>query len=288
MAESTPPPPAPPRPEPAIRTMHSDVSEFLATTKPSLVSLLVRQAQWEEYHSSPRPTHRQMAVGALALGLGLAIAVLFLIWSVRGPGRGGPQPGSGASSPFLAYDSTETITVAEGNERFIAAINAIGQSRHSAGAFERLDFRLQTLSGRKEPLALAAFLDLALIRLPAAVAENAAGSPQFFRYQAASSVDFGIAVELQNAGHALASLRAAEPSLARDLQPLFLGVTPPPTLAPFENRTYRNIDFRYLPMDAEGKRGIGYVYLSAKRLLIMTTSADAMNHVIERAFEAPS
>jgi hypothetical protein len=77
-----------------------------------------------------------------------------------------------------------------------------------------------------------------------------------------------------------------EPSLARDLQPLFLGLLPPPTLAPFENRSYHNIDFRYLAMDAEGRRGIGYVYLSAKRLLIITTSAEAMTRAIERLFEA--
>ena len=76
-----------------------------------------------------------------------------------------------------------------------------------------------------------------------------------------------------------------ENSLLSDLQPLFFDQKPDVVIAPFEDRTYRNTDWRFLKLSSEKDIGIGYTIFPAGNILILTTGKEAMETTINRLFE---
>jgi hypothetical protein len=55
-------------------------------------------------------------------------------------------------------------------------------------------------------------------------------------------------------------------------------------VAPFEDRTYRNIDWRYLKLSQAKDLGIGYGVFPASNVLIFTTGKEGAETTINRLF----
>lgn len=266
--------------EPAIRTMRSDISEFLKTTKPSLVSLLARQAQWEEYH--PAPAYHPWRWIILGVVLALLIGGVGL-WYLRPGSVASPAVTPSATPPpfFFAENTTETV-IADSRTALFAALNT--SANDPAGSFRR--FILRTKNGdRREILGIERLMALAGGHLPPAFTETATGPPQFFRYRSAAGSQFGLIVESWSPPRALEALIVSEPTLALNLSFLFTGAPPPTSFAPYQDIAYKNISFRFLKLDPNADRGVGYLLFPARRLMVMATSEEALRAVIDRLFE---
>ncbi|MDP3727361.1 MAG: hypothetical protein Q8R35_01835 [bacterium] len=270
------------RREPAIRTMRSDISEFLRTTKPSLVSILARQVQEGEYRPpSPNRLWLWLALAALA-----AVAAGGGFWYLR-MNQGAPEPAPAARAtpaPFVFFETTNDTAIAPTRQAIRAALTASGQTG-APGSFQRIIVRLKADAGGEAIPDLSRLLAVADSRAPTALAESVIGPPQLFRYQASAGPEFGLMAEARNPARALQSLLAAEPSLARDFDFLFAGNPPPLAFTPYQDLIYRNTSFRYLNLDPNRDRGLGYLLFPARRLIVMATSEATMRTVIDRLFE---
>ena len=76
-----------------------------------------------------------------------------------------------------------------------------------------------------------------------------------------------------------------EPLLPIAFRPFFFDEKPEGLIAPFQDRSYRNIDWRYIKLSEEEDLGIGYAIFPAKNLLVVATSKETMEIVINRLFE---
>ncbi|MBI4132172.1 MAG: hypothetical protein HY474_00900 [Candidatus Sungbacteria bacterium] len=271
-----------PKPEPAIRTMRSDISEFLKKEKPSLISLLARQAQWDEYRPLRPVIQPWFLAGA---GAFLLIAGLWLAWWFFSGGSNALQPTAPQTlgQPYFRFDATTEITISATPQAFRSAISS--PAADPAGSLTRLAIRIRGNGGADATPDLPELLALAEARLPAALVESAAAEPQLFRYRARDGRgELGVAVEVRNPGRALESLLTAEPSLPGNLTFLFSGALPPSSLTPFEDITYRNISLRFLRAADGTGRDFGYLLFPAKRLIVMATSEEALDAIIDRLF----
>lgn len=262
--------------------MRSDISEFLKTTKPSLVSILARQVQEGEYRP-PSPNRLWLWLSLAAV---VAVAAGGGFWYLRLT-RGAPEPAPAARAtpaPFVFFEATSDTAIAPTRQAIRAAFAASGQSG-APGSFQRIIVRLKTDAGGDAIPDIARLLALVDSRAPTALAESIIGPPQLFRYQASAGAEFGLMAEARNPARAFESLLAAEPSLARDFDFLFAGNPPPPALAPYQDLIYRNISFRYLNLDPNRDRGLGYLLFPARRLIVMATSEATVRTVIDRLFE---
>ncbi len=269
------------RREAAIRTMRSDISEFLKTTKPSLVSLLARQAEWEDYH--PAPAYHPWRW--IILGIVLALLIGGAGFWKLGPGSTPSPPSAPSVTPppfFFAENTTDTL-IAESRAALFGALNAARED--PAGSFRRFIFRAKK-GERTEILDMERLLALAGGRLPSAFVQTITDPPQFFRYRSPDGPKFGLIMESRSPPRALAALIAGEPTLALDLAFLFAGNPPATSFAPYQDIAFKNISFRFLKLDPHADRGIGYLLFPAKRLMVMATSEAALRAVIDRLFEA--
>lgn len=268
--------------EPAIRTMRSDVSEFLKTTKPSLVSILVRQAQWDEYHP---PSEKRTGLWLAAAGGVIMLAAgIWLIGHFLGPARNPPRAEINTPPPFLFFEETSDVTIDPTRQALRTAAN-LGAG-DPPGSFRRLIIRIRENTGVATLPELPQFLEIAGGRLPAAFMESAMGPPQVFRYHSpAGRPELGIIMEVKNPARALQSLLTTESSLTADLAFLFSGALPPPALVPYQDVTYRNISLRYFRPDPNTDSGLGYLLFPARRLIVMATSENALRAAIDRLFE---
>lgn len=269
-----------PRREPAIRTMRSDISEFLKTTKPSLVSLLARQAEWEAY--AP-PSRRRIWIGAAIAAVAAAAVVTGAVWYLRSgpevPEAAAPPP----APPFLFFEATTELTVPPAPSSLYRELSLLPDQ--PVGSFSRILIRTARETGDAAIPDLAEFIARAGGRIPADLEGTAIGQPQLFRYRSSAGTDLGLMFETRNPARAIAALIGAEPSLARDLEFLFLGTTPPVNLSPYQDLIYRNVSFRYLKLFPEQDRGLGYLLFPARRLMVISTSEGALRAAIDRLFE---
>lgn len=283
----------PERRDPVIRTMRSDISEFLKTGQPSLVSLLARQAQMDESLREGRVPRRWLnrtsatVVSILLIG-GIA-AYYFTSVTPTGP-LPAPPPAEG-STPAIFYDATVELAVGRTRRELIDLLRAAGQGAGTTNAFRRLAIGIRSAGGTALPISLREFFELAGTNPPTDLTSNHERPPQFFIHlQApnprAAGSRFGILIFPRNPARVIAALHAAEASLQRDLEPLFLGTPAPFSLAPFEDRTWRNIGYRYLALE-ENAQGIGYLHFPAKRIIVIATSEETIRRTIDRIFQAP-
>ena len=107
-----------------------------------------------------------------------------------------------------------------------------------------------------------------------------------FVYTSEQGRRFGLAMETIDLDRTFLDLLSWESSLLADFLPLFFNQKPEAVITPFEDRTFRNIDWRYQKLSQAGDLGIGYALFPAKNLLVITTSKESMETVISRLFSA--
>lgn len=270
---------------PSIRTMKTDISEFLKTSKPSLISVLARQTKWEKYHDEKaKPAWLKILAVSLAAGIILAGVAITYFQFAR---KAAPIISGKPVIPLalILFEDTKEINIGKTRRELVAALEEVGRSQGETGSLNRLVFTTKSDDGVKQIIGAEEFFSLARDGEPPAFSGNITAPPQFFVYYQSSGPAFGALMEARNPPRALQDLLTDEPILQQKMEPMFLGSPPPSVLEPFRDITYRNTDFRYLEMDPARELGIGYMHFKPKRLIVIATSIKAMRLTIDRLFE---
>ncbi len=273
---------------PAIRTLRSDIARFLKSDKaPSIASII---ASREALAKPAAPSGRRTKLWLLA-SIGFGIGLVALSAGIISYRRGGETraPVSRAPEishpPLIFFESQAERTIALDPAELSAWLEA-GTRRPGATGMLRLVTLVREAGGRAHPLAPAELFALIGVSPPAGFGASLGVRVEFFTAFETNGPRLGMLVETQNPARTFEGLLIWEPSLTRDLELLFGGRTPPPSFGPFQDKTYRNVDFRYLVLDPAEDLGIGYLVFPGKKLLAIATSESSLHTIIDRLFQA--
>lgn len=283
---------------PALRTMKSDVQELLKTSQPSLLDLVGEELKQRDQAARTAPD-RNVPAGRsrrwviLITVLILALTAGTVLVFIR---RSGPPP---AQTPpprlpraFFATETSRTITVAP-TERleFLRLVQDSADEPEREGSMKRLLIKIEA-AGTQRFARPGDLFSLYRIQPPEEFVAVLEPDLMLFLHYGLSGPArptggprLGFAARTREPGRILRILLGWERRLAQDLGVLFLRETIPSTLPEFEDRTYRNIDWRFQKLSSEKDLGIGYGIFPAQNLLILTTGKSAMESVINRLFD---
>lgn len=266
---------------PAIRTMKSDVQELFKTTKPSLLQIIGQEGQ------SSRPSLAAkkgwalyLLAGAVALAA-IAAGIFYFFPSAPAEEAKKLVP----PAPFFAVESARTIS-AETRNQFINLMQDSAVELERTGTIKRVIAKIT--NGAEERFLR--FADLAEFYLwfpPKTMAARISGPVMLFFYRQDQTSRFGFAARTTDPDRTLFEMLSWEATMVSDFRPVFFHNRPDLVSAPFEDRTFRNIDWRYQKLSQSRDLGIGYAVFPAKNLLVVTTSKEMMETVISRLFSAP-
>lgn len=270
----------------AIRTMKSDVAELFKTTKPSLMGLIGQEAsaknfaKKEERGDSKKIYFYSAVLLVIFIFLGVGAYLLSL--------KKEPEPIREIKlvppAPLFATETSRTISIRIDNRaQFLQLVEDSMQEIEREGTIKRLTIKLQNESGERFA-SVKDFLNFYRINPPAGLLEGLNDNVMFFIYHGSGGNRIGLAVGTRDANRTWRDLIFWESSLLSDLQPLFFTEKPEIVIAPFEDRTYRNVDWRFLKLSQEKDLGIGYTTFNAGNILILTTGKEAMETAINRLF----
>lgn len=279
----------------AIRTMKTDAEEFLKTTKPSLAAMI---------GTDPQPTlrgvvfpnqpKRKFPIRALAIILGLIILIgggtlvsVRLLSFTSSPTRTPPGITRIAPPPpYFATETSRTITIKRSDrQEFFRLMNDAWHEKERQGTVKRIVIKVQ--DGPNERFAtMQDFFDLWRIAPPQELLDQADPNLMVFLYYEASGNRLGLAVRARDSERMFAAMFRWEPSLLAQITPLFFDERTETIVAPFEDRTYRNIDWRYLKLSQAKDLGIGYGIFSVGNVFLLITSKETAETTINRLFDA--
>lgn len=278
--------PVPQKPRrPVIRTMQSDTEELFKNNRPT-VSQMINPETRRLGYTTPSGFPKLLLFGGgvvVLLGLG------FLGWkffipeepSVTFPTKS-PVP-----SPFFTPETSRTITIKDGDRKqFLLLMQDALNEQERYGTIKRLLIKIQ--EGANERYAtLNDFLSFYRLSPPDNFTSQITGPLMTFIYYSPDGNRLGLAAKTKDPDRTLAGLLSWESSAIIDLQPLFFGEKPGQILSPtFEDRVYRNIDWRFLKLSQTKDFGIGYTIFPANNVVVLTFSKDGVETAINRLFEA--
>lgn len=283
----------------AIRTMKSDAEELMKTEKPSLIHIAAQTRQ-PVFPGAPAPQTRRISVamigailGVLVLlsGGGLAVWYAYRTWiapssSAETDTATPEQVRLTPPTPYFATETSRTITVKKTDRAEFARLMAdTWHEKEREGTVKRVIVKVQ--DGPTERFAtLADFFDMWRIAPPQELIDQARGNLMVFMYAGPTGNRLGLAVATDEPQRAFAHMLRWEPSLLAQATPLFFDERAGSVLAVFEDRTWRNIDWRYMKLSQDKDLGIGYFVFPVGDMLVLATSKEAAEAVINRLFDA--
>lgn len=271
--------------KPAIRTMKSDVQELFKTTKPSLLQIIGQNDSVETSHIPPNIRSKPflLVVGAVIVAFALVLGGLY-IWSRRAPVA---VPKIVVPGPIFAVESSRTFSIDLGNSAILHSLLADTHGEEERlGQIKRILVKVSDQS-QEHYATFADFVRFYRMSPPRGLTEQTEGSFMPFFFASRDGNRFGIAVKIADPDRVWADMLFWEPSLVYDIRPLFFEDRPETIIAPFEDRTYRNIDWRFQKLSDESDLGVAYTVFPARNILVVTSSKETMETVINRLFDAP-
>lgn len=296
--------------KPQIRTMKSDIETLLKKAPPPSIQIIQPAPQGQaplSHLSALQPktlVKPRIRIGRIIFFIGIAAVAGVFAYSpsrtfllspfhllisttktpppVAVPSPEMPSP----PRPFFATETAHTL-IADTAERaeFIERINKAVHEDQREGTITRLIIRLK--DGPNERFATVDDLfSLYRIEPPEGFFTYLDPNIMPFLYHAATSSFFGFAFTTRDLPRTFRGLLDWEKTLPSYFAPLLFDQSISIRTALFEDRTYRNIDWRYLILDQKKAIGIGYALFPASNVVVVTTSEKAMETVINRLFDA--
>lgn len=275
--------------EAGIRTMKTDVAEYLKETKPSLLSILTQEikpdglAEEPGYKLKSKPQWLPLAA---VLGVVLILAGGGY-WTFRYFSGGETNGENGIITPPKPIFGSEKIKtiLTRGDADFTRNFQALGDENERDGLVTKLDMRALEAAGAI-PFTPEMFLRVIDAKPPSEFYANHESALHAFLYSDRGASRFGMLFISRNNARSLQQMLVWEPTIQRDLEPLFLGRLPESAVGVFLDASYRNINYRFLSLSRSEDLGIGYFLFGVKNYLVITTSKKAMEVMINRLFEA--
>lgn len=282
----------PPAPKIAIRTMRTDAEELIKTTKPSLIQTLGRDTRPLNLNARPAkklPIRLVAIIALIVLAIGGG-AFFFLRGAslVSTPAKTPAQTLTRTSPPpaYFATETSRTISVKRSDRgEFSRLMNDTWHEKEREGTVKRIIIKVQ--DGPNERFAtLTDFFELWRIVPPQDLLDLADQNLMVLMYAGAAGNRLGLAVRARDPERMFAAMLRWEPSLLAQITPLFFDERTDTIVAPFEDRTYRNIDWRYLKLSQSKDLGIGYGVFPAGNIFLFTTGKETIETAINRLFDA--
>ncbi|MEK7098970.1 MAG: hypothetical protein AAB916_00440 [Patescibacteria group bacterium] len=278
--------------KPAIRTMRSDAEALFKTTKPSLIQMIGTQQIAPPSARLAAPSKVKipmMLIGVLILAVigGGAYYLLQTLTSSTNTATPNPRAASRPAAPALfATEASRTITVKKQDRaEFLRLMSDTWRETEREGTVKRLTIMLS--DGPQEyPATLADFFEMWRITPPSSLTERLNQNLMVFLYAGKTGNRLGFAVQTREPERTFADMLSWEPALLASISQLFFEERPDAVVIPFEDRTYRNIDWRYLKLSQERDLGVGYAVFPVGNIFVFTVGKEGMETVINRLFDA--
>ena len=284
------PEPSSARPEPKIRTMKSDVAEFMKETKPSLIQILTKQVEYQpttvSEKASPLPIRTILISVAGVIVIGAAAWFGYSYFTSQQPETPvtpGVTEETIPNSPIFV-EKTQTATSLRNTLQLQQIIFGAALNLERQQSLKRLIINIKSNDGSTHLLTVKDFFDVLNIVPPRQIPDSLSDTLFLYVYYGASGPRAVFISPSRNTGRTFAGMLGWENSIQRDLDVMFLGETVNQIIAPFLDKTFKNIDYRILAVKPGTE--LGYFIFSAKNLLVITTSDEALQMVINRLFEA--
>lgn len=275
-----------PKKEPGIRTMKTDIAEYLKETKPSLLSILTQEMKPDGLAQEPG---YKLKTKTRWLPLFGALAAIFLLvgggyWVVTRFGGGGSSESIAPLKPIFASEKTKTILARDADD-VARNLQLLGGELERDGLVTKLDMRMRE-GENAASLTPEMFLRAIGANPPAEFYANHALAFHPFLYSDRGVPRFAVLLVSRNGARSLQQMLSWEPTIQRDLEPLFLGRLPESAVGIFTDKRYRNINYRFLSLSRSEDFGIGYFLFDVKNYFVITTSEKAIEAILSRLFEA--
>lgn len=273
--------------KPAIRTMKTDLAEMAKSPGVSVAEAISRELKEHpsEVKFGPRPGKKSWLVigGVLLLILGGTAAYFFISGRSSQEATPAPQP----PAPLFGVERSTVVTVRI-QERlgFLRQTEAEVKDLKRAGTITGI--LLKVLDGPQERFAsMRDFTELMGFNAPSGFSQQFESSDlMLFIYQGAERNHFGLAARAKDADRAFREMLLWEKTLPGDFLPFLFDETANVIGASFEDKTYRNIDYRFAKLSPAKDLGVGYTVFPARKVLVITTGQESIERVIDRLFDA--
>ena len=272
----------------AIRTMKSDVERLFKTTPPSVAQMIsITEPSTPAMKRERKVIERYVTLGIFILilvviggGVFYFRAVLFAPQETLLITKAPPP------APFFATEASRTIAVPlTDRQQFLGLMTDTMKEFEREGTIKRILMRF-TDTPKERFATMAEFLQLYHIKPLDDLIARIDRPFMAFVHSTSEGTRFGMATYTNDQERTLRDMIEWEPKMITDVAPLFFGKAVTPVTIGFEDRSFRNIDWRYLKLSSTSDIGIGYAIFPAQHLLIITTSKGLMETAINRLFEA--
>lgn len=278
--------------KPALHTMQSD-AELLKITSPSLLKRIN-----QETTKRNKLTTNAGTLFSLPPKTYLRIGTIAVIFSLIGIGwyflqpllneAETPQPAK-LTPPQQLFTSEASRTVNVNSrdvDQFLRLMEDSYRETERTGTIKRILVKL-TDGPQERYMSTTDFFEFYRMAPPKNLLEISEKDIMPFFYYGQDGARFGAAIKVKSFDRAFAGMLEWETSLPQGFKPLFFNENPDIlSSSQFEDRTYRDIDWRFLKLSQEKDLGVAYTVFPAKNVLVVTTSKSSMESVINRLFEA--
>lgn len=289
---------------PTVRTMKSDLEELTGKTKrpPELAAAeeILKKSQayklaieTEGHRSSFAKNHeggnkKRFILLAGAIILLLVLGAGFYLLMAGGNKESIPHTPTPAVAPLpqlFATETSETITIKTGDgPGLLRSLQELTDKEGREGTLKRVAIKIS--GGPTERLlGLTDFFETLGIEPPSGFVGHMETQIMIFVFYGSEGGRVGLAVKTNDINRALRDLFVWEPTMVSSLGSLLFDKERDLTEGKFEDRIYRNIDWRFLKLSSKEDLGIAYTVFPANNILILTTSKTALETIINRLFD---
>lgn len=270
-----------------IRTMRSDIQKLLQKEKVTLPAEIVNIKNEKDVNLQVRRKPRFKKILLWGFILLFIIGAGGIGWFFIKPAtkNRGVIDIPKTPRPFFATEFSRTYTIQTGDtNKFISSVEDSLQDSEREDSMRRI-LILMVGEENKRFAELKDLFDAYQIKSPPGFLQNIQSPLMLVVHYTAKSPQIGFAVQISDPSKALTDLSLWETILASDFQK-FLPQPAENLNLPFEDFTFRNIDFRYKKLSEDNEFGIAYGLFPAKNLLMFATSKKTIEIMIDRLLQA--
>lgn len=275
----------------SIRTMKTDLEELFRTGRPSIAQMVgTTGGPLAVFKKQERIATVYVALGMLVLflaaaGWGVFSYRAYLLPLIITPAHT-PAPTPVPPPPFFATENTRTISADPAfRAQFLGLMADAMKDVEREGTMKGLVIKVKH-EDREQFATLADILALYKIIPPQFFLNRLQPDFMAFVYTGKDGPRFGMLMRTKDTERTLRDMLNWETSMLNSFKPLFFGKSVAPVTPAFEDRTYRNIDWRYLKLSDTQDLGLAYGIFPSANALIIATSHGSMETVISRLFDA--